>query len=61
MPRSKPSPMTANQANLLLFEVGIVAASALITIGGTLRTLLKVKKSVEDAKDLAEGAVSKVL
>ncbi len=53
--------MTANQANLLLFEVGIVAASALITIGGTLRTLLKVKKSVEDAKDLAEGAVSKVL
>lgn len=61
MPRSKPSPMTANQANLLLFEVGIVAAYALITIGGTLRTLLKVKKSVEDAKDLAEGAVSKVL
>jgi hypothetical protein len=53
--------MTAGQANLLLVEVGIVAASALITLSGALRSLLKVKKAAEDVRDVAEEAVSKVL
>jgi hypothetical protein len=59
--RSKTPPVTATQANLLLVEVGIVAASALITLTGALRSLLKVKKAAEDVRDVAEEAVSKVL
>jgi hypothetical protein len=60
MPQTKTPPMTASQANLLLFEVGIIAASALVTLGGALRSLWKVKKTADDVKDVAEGVVSKL-
>lgn len=60
MSRSKPQPMSSTQANLLLIEVGIVAASAIVTLGGALRGLLKVTKTAEDVKGVAEGAASKL-
>jgi hypothetical protein len=52
--------MTASQANLLLLEVGIVAASALVTLTGTLRGLWKVKQTAETVKDVAEEAVGRL-
>ena len=61
MPRSKNVPMTATQANVLLFEVGVVAAAALVTLGGALQGLLKVKKTAEEVRDVAQETASKVL
>jgi hypothetical protein len=52
--------MTSTQASLLLHEIGIVAASALVTLGGVLGGLRKVKRTAGDVKDFAEGAVSAV-
>jgi len=53
MPRSKNPPMTATQANLLLFEVGIVAASALLTLTQAVRGAVKIKRTAEEVKDVA--------
>lgn len=52
--------MSSTQANLLLIEVGIVAVSALVTIGGALRSVWTVKKTAEDVKDLAEGTAARL-
>jgi len=60
VPRSKTSPMTTSQANLLLIEVGIVAVSALVTLTGALRGLWKVKETAETVKDVAGETVSKL-
>jgi hypothetical protein len=53
--------MTTTQANLLIVEVGIVAAAAVVTLGGAMRSLWKVRKTAEDVKDVAAEAVSRVL
>jgi hypothetical protein len=52
--------MTARQANLLLFEVGIVAASALVTLSGAIGSLWKIKKTADDVKGVAHSAVTKL-
>jgi ABC-type uncharacterized transport system permease subunit len=48
MPRSKSRAMTQAQANILIAELGVVALSSLMVIGGTVTSWFKLKrKAVE--------------
>jgi hypothetical protein len=52
--------MTGTQASVLLFEQGILAGCALLTLFGTLRAAWKVKNTAMQVKDVAEEAVSRL-
>lgn len=51
MARSKPRIMTEAQANILIAEVGVVALSSLLVIGGTVSGWIKVKRKAVDVLD----------
>ena len=54
MTRTKSKLMTEAQANILIAEMGVVAVSSLIVIGGTVGSWLKLKKkAVEVLEEVA--------
>ncbi len=51
MARSKSKSMTTEQANILIAEVGVVALSSLMVIGGTVSSWFKLKRKAVEVID----------
>jgi hypothetical protein len=51
MTRSKPRPITGLQANILIGEVGLVALSALMAIGGSVASWVKLRHKAAEVID----------
>jgi hypothetical protein len=48
MPKSKPRPISEDQANILIAELGVMALSPLLVMVGTISGWFKVKRKAED-------------
>ena len=59
MARTK-APMTQDQANMVIAELGVLAGCAVIALWANLTGIFTVTKTAKQVKDVAEEAVSRL-